>query len=402
MKRLLSLTLTLVTFYSVHGQLSPTDSLGNPMNMSQTIINNQSQNPVSMGLYAQIDYNQPIGNGVRQNGEMDVHRLVTFLGYRFNSRTHFVSEIELEHVQEVYVEQAFLNYAIKPQFNIRAGLMLIPMGIINEYHEPTTFHGVERPNLDSKIVPTTWREMGAGIFGRWDNLSIRYQAYVVNGFMGYDGDARLRGSDGFRKGRQKGAESTISTPNFSAKVEHYGINGLKLGASLYTGRTQSTLYDGLNNSENNMVLQADSSTVGLSMVGLDYRYSLRGFMTRGQLIYSSIRDSQRYNSFTGSDLGSAMFGYYVEVGYDLLSLAKKNPDGKKLTPFIRYEKYDTQFRMEGDVAKNEAFDRTDITAGISFHVSPGAAFKADYQYFMNEDENSEDQQQLNFGIGVWF
>ncbi len=116
--------------------------MGSPLNMAQTILNNQSSNPLTIGLYAQIDYNQPINSGVRQNGKMDVHRLVTFLGYRFNSRTHFISEIEVEHVKEIYIEQAFINYAIRPQLNIRAGLMLIPMGIINEYHEPPTFNGV--------------------------------------------------------------------------------------------------------------------------------------------------------------------------------------------------------------------------------------------------------------------
>ncbi|NNK80564.1 MAG: hypothetical protein HKO93_03615, partial [Flavobacteriales bacterium] len=110
-------TLLALLFFSLHNlaQLSPTDSLGRPINMAQTILNNQGNSPFTTGLYAQIDYNQPIDSDIRQNGKMDVHRLVTFLGYRFNERTHFVSEIEVEHVKEIYVEQAFLNYAIKPQ-----------------------------------------------------------------------------------------------------------------------------------------------------------------------------------------------------------------------------------------------------------------------------------------------
>ncbi|NNK80179.1 MAG: hypothetical protein HKO93_01675, partial [Flavobacteriales bacterium] len=302
----------------------------------------------------------------------------------------------------IYVEQAFLNYAIKPQINIRAGLMLIPMGIINEYHEPPTFNGVERPNLDSKIVPTTWREMGAGLYGRFDEAAIRYQLYVVNGFLGYDGEARLRGSDGFRKGRQKGAESVISSPNISSKVEYYGFNGLKLGLSFYSGRTQSSMFDGLRIDDQVAQLSADSSTVGLSMLGLDYRYNYKGFMTRGQFIYSDIRDSQRYNAFTGSDLGSAMMGYYIEIGYDILSHSLSNPDGKRLTPFVRYEKYDTQYKIQGDMDRNLSYHRTDITAGLTFHVNPRAAFKADYQKFMSDEKSSEDRDQLNFGVGVWF
>ncbi len=394
------LLLMLLTASSVHAQ---TDSTGNaPINMAQTILNNQTNSPLTTGLYAEIDYNQPLDSDTRQNGKLDVHRLVTFLGYRFNSRTHFVSEIEIEHVKEIYVEQAFLNYAIKPHLNVRAGLMLIPMGIVNEYHEPTTFNGVERPNLDGKIVPTTWREMGAGLYGRFDKLSMRYQLYLVNGFLGYDGTARLRGSDGFRKGRQKGAESVISSPNLASKVEYYGLPGLKLGASLYSGKTQSTMYDGLALDDESAIASADSTVVGMTMFGADFRYGYKGFQARGQFIYSTMSDVTAYNAYTGSDLGSAMMGYYLEVGYDLFNHRKVNPDGQKLTPFIRYEQYNTHQDVTGDLKVNQEYDRSDLTAGLTFHVSPKACFKADYQQFMNASEDSEDKGQLNMGIGVWF
>ncbi len=79
----------------------------------------------------------------------------------------------------------------------------MPMGIINEYHEPTTFNGVERPLIDKYIAPTTWREIGFGATGILLPLSIKYQAYVMNGFNGYNGTAQLSGKDGLRKGRQK-------------------------------------------------------------------------------------------------------------------------------------------------------------------------------------------------------
>jgi len=92
-----------------------------------------------------------------------VHRLVIFIGHKFNDKLSFFSEIELEHVKEIYVEQAFLEYKLTSWMNLRGGLVLIPMGIVNEYHEPPTFNGVERPNLDKYIVPTTWREIGLGL-----------------------------------------------------------------------------------------------------------------------------------------------------------------------------------------------------------------------------------------------
>ena len=118
------------------------------------------------------------------------------MGYKFSDKVHFVSELEFEHVKEVGVEQAFINYKISEPINFRAGLMLIPMGIVNEYHETTTFNGVERTAVETKIIPTTWRELGAGFTGTIDNLSLKYQAYVINGFKSYDNGGKLRGIDG--------------------------------------------------------------------------------------------------------------------------------------------------------------------------------------------------------------
>ena len=108
--------------------------------------------------------------------------MVILVGYNFNDDVQFVTEIEFEHVSEVFVEQAFINYSIGNNVSLRGGLMLIPMGIVNEYHEPTTFNGVERPAVDNVIVPTTWRELGVGVIGRFPDASLGYQAYIFNGF----------------------------------------------------------------------------------------------------------------------------------------------------------------------------------------------------------------------------
>ncbi len=168
-----------------------------------------SDKNLTIGGYGQIDYNQPFGGNKIQNGNLDVHRLVILFGYRFNSKLNFVTEIEVEHVKEVYVEQAFLNYSVNTYLQFRGGLMLVPMGIINEYHEPTTFNGVERPLIDKYISPTTWREIGLGATGTIPELSLKYQAYLMNGFSSYNGSAQISGKNGLRNGRQKGAKSII-------------------------------------------------------------------------------------------------------------------------------------------------------------------------------------------------
>ncbi len=328
---------------------------------------------------------------------MDIHRLVMLFAYRFNDRTQFVTEVEYEHVKEVYVEQAFLNYRINPWLNFRGGLLLIPMGIINEYHEPATYNGVERPNLDSKIVPSTWREIGAGFNGNVQNLNLKYQLYVVNGFKSYDDGGILRGSDAFRKGRQKGAESILTHPNLSAKIDYYGVPGLKLGLSGYFGETQTSLYDGIAKDDSALEAKADSSVIGMNMVGLDGRYSIDGWVFRGQLNYASLSNTNQYNAFTGKDVGSELFGYYLEAGYDLLNGQKTE---QKLVPFVRYEKYNTHKAVDG-IEKNLAYDRTDITAGIGWWLAQGAVLKADMQWFGNE-ATDDFETQLNLGIGIWF
>lgn len=354
---------------------------------------------LTIGGYAQVDYNQSLNSETYNNGTLDVHRMVLMFGYKFNSRTQFITELEVEHVKEIYAEQAFLDYRINNFMNLRAGLMLIPMGIVNEYHEPPTFMGVERPLLDKYIVPSTWREIGTGITGNISNANLKYQAYIVNGFSSYNDGATLRGSDGLRKGRQKGAKSFMSTPNFSGKIEYYGFSGLNLGLSAYVGNTQSSVYDGLDKNDADAVAQADSSVVGVSMIGLDARYSKKGLHVRGQLNYANISNTEAYNIQSGTDLGSALFGYYIEAGYNLFQNAGNIKT--ELIPFIRYSEFDTHHQVAGELAKNDNYSRTVITTGLGWKVASGAILKADMQFLKTAASDSY-ASSFNAGIGIWF
>jgi hypothetical protein len=319
--------------------------------------------------------------------------MVLLFGYKFNDKTQFVTEVEIEHVEEVFVEQAFVNYNVADNISLRGGLMLVPMGIVNEYHEPTTFNGVERPAVDNAIVPSTWREMGVGVTGRLPDASIGYQAYIFNGFKSTentDGEVTgfLKGSNGLRSGRQKGIKSTVDSPTFSTKVEYYGLPGLRLGLSGYFGKTQAT----------DDVEDIEGANIGISMVGFDARYAKRRFTARGQFIYASLKDTKAYNDLTNRDLGSALMGYYAEVAYNLLPLSNE----QRLFAFTRYENYDTHAETASNTTKNDAYNRTDITTGLSYHIAPGVVVKGDYQFRSNNSENSDVNNRLNLGIGVWF
>ncbi len=382
---------------------SQTDSTSNlPLNAVNTIIEKTDDKRLSIGAYGQVEFTQQFADTAKHNALIDVHRLVLFMGYKFNDRTHFITEIEFEHVNEAAIEQAFLNYRIKKWLDLRAGLILIPMGIINEYHEPTTFNGVTRPNIDKNIVPATWRELGAGFNGKFDKIALKYQLYAVNGFLGYDGTGRFKGSDGIRGGRQKGIKSVMTTPDLSLKADYYGIPGLTIGVAGYFGESESTLYNGLwkEDTLQNAQSKFDSSVVGISMIGADMRYHWKGLEARGQYILCKLDNAEKYNKLTGKDLGSEMSGFYLEAGYNMLECCKKTKN--KLILFARYEDYNTHAKTSSGITLNKSYHRTEITTGLGFKVADGAVFKADLQHTRTDSDNDVPKNFLNLGFGIWF
>ncbi|MDG2086118.1 MAG: porin [Flavobacteriales bacterium] len=390
MKRIFIVTLIIILYSNVRAQ-----------NSAEKIVAGNSG--LHIGGYGQVDFNLNERKGtINNNGKLDVHRLVTFFGYNFNDKVSFVSEVEFEHVSEVYVEQAFLDYKINNNLSVNAGLMLIPMGIQNLYHEPPTFNGVERTNVDKYIIPTTWREMGFGISGRSIEHSINYQAMLVNGFNGYDDGGVFSGKSGLRSGRQKGAESYITYPDFAGRVSYYGNPGLNLGFSAYLGDSESKAYDGLDLSDDVAVSSADSTIVGIQMIGIDARYIKGSVQFTGQYVIADLSNTDQYNVHTGKDLGSKLTGYYYEIGYNLMDgiIPSISSNTEELIAFARYENYNTHAETEG-IAINDAYNRTEITFGLGFKVAKGAVFKADYQIKSNSSSDDETGQ-FNFGVGVWF
>jgi hypothetical protein len=392
MKKLTLLFSILVA--SISGAQTLQDSITfNPqkqLNAAQRLLSGNFGKAVTVGAYGELTYNQPEA----LNGELDVQRLVLLFGYKFNDKTQFVTELEMEHTVEVFVEQAFVNYNVGQNVSLRGGLMLVPFGIINEFHEPTTFNGVERPAVDNVIIPTTWRELGIGVTGRFNDLSLGYQAYIFNGFKStsFNGDGgvngALKGSNGLRGGRQKAIQSTVDSPTLSLKFDYYGILGLRLGLSGYFGDTQAE----------DDVEKIDGANIGISMIGLDARYAYQRFTARGQFVHGSLSGTEAYNNLTGNELGSELQGWYLEAAYNLLPQEK----AQRLFAFARYEQYDTHANTAGSLQRNNAYNRTDLTAGLSYHIAPGVVLKGDYQFRDNAVSGDDVANRLNFGIGVWF
>ncbi len=370
-------------------------------NTAEKLINTEGN--LTIGGYGEVHYNQILDKDIRHNGLLDVHRIVMFFGYNFSDRTHFMSEVEFEYTKELWVEQAFIQHKLNRYVNFQAGLLLVPMGIINQYHEPLLFNGVERPIIDNKIAPSTWREIGVALNGNYLPLSLKYQLMLVNGPASFDGtNGLMSGIRGIRDGRQKGSKSYISSPNFAGRIEYFGISGLNLGLSGYIGKSQSKLYDKMPRENAALVARADSSLVGISMVGLDGRYQSGAFQARFQGYLSSLSNTESYNVFTrksgqANDLGSAMYGYYVEAGYNVLSGVSES----ELIPFVRYMQYDTHWNVAPGIARKELYREHIITAGLTYKITPGVVLKADVD-FAKTGVATKYTTTLNAGVGVMF
>ncbi len=164
------------------------------------------------------------------------------------------------------------------------------------------------------------------------------------------------------------------------------------------------MYDGISRDNSIEVAIADSSVVGISMLGFDARYRRRGFELRGQIYYSSINNTSEYNYFTSSinepnNLGKAMYGYYAEISYDIFNLIDKF--SSQLVPFLRYSSYDTQLSVAEGIARDEGFQKVIITTGLGWRINPGVVLKTDFQFIKSKLEENYNKT-FNAGIALWF
>jgi hypothetical protein len=402
MRRIITI-LTTALIFSTATLAQIADSTGlQYLNSAELMLNNDGK--LNIGGYGEVHYNQPVSKNQKELGTLDVHRIVMFLGYNFSKSTQFVSEIEFEYAKELWVEQAFLQHKITKSVNLRAGLLLVPMGIINEYHEPTTFNGVERPTIDNRLSLSTWREIGFGFSGNLLPANMKYQLYAVGGLNGYDTKAIFNGSSGLREGRQKGSKAYMSSPAVTGKIEYYGIKNLNIGLSGYMGKSQSKLYGKLPDDNAGLQARADSSSVGIAMVGADARFQMKGLEIRGQAYFTSISNTHQYNNFTrtgttNNDLGKTMSGYYIEAGYNVF-----RPLGsieQELVPFIRYEFYNTHQSVDNSTTENLNYKNTLITTGLTYRLNKKAVIKTDIQFAKSAAVNKFSKV-INAGIGVMF
>jgi hypothetical protein len=319
---------------------------------------------------------------------LDALRAILYAGYKFSDKVLFNSEIEFEHGStegggSVSIEFAYLEYRLSPNFGLRGGLLLPPMGFINEIHEPPAFLGTRRPETERQIIPSTWRESGIGVFGGAGDIS--YRAYLINGF-----DATGFAASGIRGGRQNGAEA--SAENFGAvgRFDYTGVLGLTLGTSAYLG-----------NSGQGAVLPSDPTrTIGAKTFIWEghAQYKLRGFDLSGLLAISTLDDAAEINELNGlsadATVGERLIGWYLQGGYDVLRGTRTT---HQLMPYLRYEQLNTQDRVPAGFTASPANDRRFITVGAMWKPLPNISLKTDYQITSTEAETGVNQLNVNLG-----
>ncbi len=335
-------------------------------------------------LYENFAGRNQSGSGIDKGTRLDFLRAIVYFGYRFNEKFLFNSEIEVEHANEIGVEFAYIDYLAHPALTLRGGLMLVPMGLTNEFHEPTTFLSARRPETESRLLPSTWRENGFGVVGTAGKFN--YRAYVVNGF-----DATGFSSNGLRGSRQNGSRARFTDPAFVGRLDMTPIPGVVVGGSFYVG----------DSSQGQFSVDGRAFSLRTAIAEVHGQAQVRGFNFRGLYARSALNNVgllNRARSLEGdSGVGEVQEGGYFEIGYNLLSQVR--PD-VAVTPFYRFESLDTQDRVAQGFSKNPTMDRVFHTLGLSFAPIQNVVVKADYQWVVNESESGVNQ--FNVGLGYSF
>jgi hypothetical protein len=350
-----------------------------------------AQGTGSTGLsgYMDFQYRKP----EFQDGVLDFRRFVLLVTHQFSDRIRFVSELELEHAfveglveaGELELEQAYLDFLLSRAFNVRAGILLIPVGIINERHEPPVYYGVERPMVDTILIPTTWFEAGAGVHGELGR-GWRYRAYVTSPLNA----ALFSVEEGLREGRQKASETNAGRAAATGRVEYVGVRGLTAGASFWAGNSGfefRPVFD-----------------VPVRLFSADARYARRGMEFRAEFVDISISNADQLNGAltrrigVDPNIGEGMRGGLLEASHRFYT----NPRFGEIGAFVRYDKANTQARMPAGAVPLPEFNRDAFVVGATYWPEPDIAVKVDYVIARNRSSVIAAPNSFNVGLGWWF
>jgi len=351
----------------------------------QVDANSSVASDTTVGGYGELHYNNLSNGEGKSKKEMDFHRFVLFFGHQFNDKTRFFSEMEVEHgtvadtgdgtsVGEVSIEQAYVQFDLNDTTKANAGILLVPVGFINETHEPPTFYGVERNVISKYIIPTTWREGGASITGNYES-GFSYDLAVHTGL---DGGTNIRG------GRQKVAEANASNLASTARVKYTGITGLEIGGTLqYQSDVSPQPQD--------TTIPNDSANVGsATLLEGHVRWNIADITLTA--LYAQWNIDVASTASAEEQAKDVQNGGYIEASY-------------KITPkwgvFARQNQWDNG--GQGDTSRSQ----TDV--GFNYWPHERVVLKADYQMQSNYQKFNSTSSAINnvagfdgFNLGIGY
>lgn len=340
-----------------------------------------SADGLSIGGYGELFLGHSLGDqDTRAPHRGDTYRFITYLGYKFSDQVVFNTELEFEHADQAFVEFMYVDLLLSEAINIRTGLMLMPMGIVNEMHEPTTYRGNFRPATERRIIPSTWREAGVGLLGTV--AGVDYKLYLVSGL-----DGSAFNGQGVRGGRQKGSQFVWEDKGVVARLEWASGDTLRVGGSVYYGGADQDPTEELE--VNHLIYEAH---VMARFAGLE----LRGLFAEGRIM-----DGADDLSAIGEvAVPEVQRGFYVEATYDVAPLL--GLDTIALTPFFRFERLDLQVEVPEGYTVDDARNATHITAGLEYKPVPDVVFKGEFEQRQSDVEDADPTQELRLGIGFIF
>lgn len=340
--------------------------------------------------YGEFNYNR-FRNDER-GSKADLRRFVLGLGHRFNERLTFNSELELEHAVasaeddgEIEVEQAYLDYRFSDAASVKGGLFLIPLGILNLTHEPPTYYGVERNDVETRIIPTTWRELGIGAHGLLGTTGLTYDVGVTTGFNAGKLD---NAQTGIRSGHQEGSQADAHDLSLYGAL-NYQRPGLRVGTGVFTGNTGQ-------NGQANAALRGVAAR--LTLWDVHAQYSVAGWDLAALYAKGTLGDAERVNAVTAAEGFAApksMKGWYAQAAYHVYRRGDLD-----IAPFARVERI--EIAQQEDAALGLAQDPNNFerihTIGVNFNVHPQVVIKADVRRFSTDHTRDS----LNLGLGYLF
>ncbi|QPJ66332.1 MAG: hypothetical protein G3M78_13385 [Candidatus Nitrohelix vancouverensis] len=363
-----------------------------------------SHDRVSVHGYGEMHINGEGGAKTRA----DNHRFVIGVHAELADWIHLNAEIDFEHAaQELEFEFGYLDFLLSKNLNARAGVVLMPIGYLNENHEPPLFWTVERPEFHQKIIPTTWNASGAGIFGTAMD-GVNYRLYVTNSLQSIRPDStsdvgsgngnggangRFRASDGIRGGRLQPNNRVMDDIAVSGRLEFTKLyEGLNVGVSFYNGDTTHGFID---EGGNTTILEAD------------VRYRKQWFEMNSSIANIDIDDAAALNTFCGAhsgcttDIAENIFGWNIQAGVHLFQLLGKNTT-QDLVPFVLYESIRPQDEMPaGATATSPTSNFNVVTVGMSYMPVPSVALKMDYSH-LDFDRTNATTDKFNLGVAYMY